>query len=339
MRRHACLLITTTVLALTIATSPFGASNALADSAATTSTQETSSTTDTAAATESEPNPTPGGGIQMLPPVDFNKPPLSCDNTKSQGGGLLYWDGSTPIRCVPNSAGDKTGALSASSVTAKTNVTTPQVTIPNAAGPLNVTSLTTLVNLLNTPTCLSGTALTKTGPTTFDCAPVGSTTTTTAPATEYCGPAAYGTFTGRMIYWNQVPSQGLCQPGSINPSPPVLSNGVWTWTCVNSPSASGATTPIDQVACTAQVPNYNMGTICGPVVGDVIAFMDWSPLTTLPDPHMFGLNSTTNVPYCSSGYTPQTASQFQVPGGGSIWQWYCTDPSTKTNYACNAIGQ
>lgn len=46
-------------------------------------------------------------GIQMLPPVTFNstnKTPCSAAT-----GGLLYWDGVTPIKCVPGSAGDANG--------------------------------------------------------------------------------------------------------------------------------------------------------------------------------------------------------------------------------------
>jgi len=48
--------------------------------------------------------------IQMLPPVDFNG--VSCDKNTSQGGGLLYWDGTTTIRCVPGSKGDSGGNVS-----------------------------------------------------------------------------------------------------------------------------------------------------------------------------------------------------------------------------------
>lgn len=47
--------------------------------------------------------------IQMLPPLDFNG--VSCDNVHSTGGGLLYWDGSNPIRCIPYTSADGFGRV------------------------------------------------------------------------------------------------------------------------------------------------------------------------------------------------------------------------------------
>jgi hypothetical protein len=42
--------------------------------------------------------------IQMLPPQDFAGIP--CLN---QNAGILYWDGKTPIKCIPGTAGDPNG--------------------------------------------------------------------------------------------------------------------------------------------------------------------------------------------------------------------------------------
>ncbi len=52
-----------------------------------------------------------GGSIQMLPPVDFGGDGKPC--VPGATAGLLYWDGSTAIKCVPGSLGDVAGNLAA----------------------------------------------------------------------------------------------------------------------------------------------------------------------------------------------------------------------------------
>jgi hypothetical protein len=42
--------------------------------------------------------------IQMLPPTDYTGQPCA-----GATAGILQWDGSTPIRCVPGSSGDSSG--------------------------------------------------------------------------------------------------------------------------------------------------------------------------------------------------------------------------------------
>jgi hypothetical protein len=70
--------------------------------------------------------------IQMLPPVDFNG--IACDSPNSKGGGLLYWDGSNPIRCIPESSGDANGTISATGATVN--------------GPTNLEGTVTISSLL-----------------------------------------------------------------------------------------------------------------------------------------------------------------------------------------------
>ena len=47
------------------------------------------------------------GSIQMLPPTNYSGNP--CD---AATGGILQWDGSRPIKCVPGVSGDQYGDLS-----------------------------------------------------------------------------------------------------------------------------------------------------------------------------------------------------------------------------------
>lgn len=48
-----------------------------------------------------------GAGTQT-PPSGY----ISCDNSKGSVGGLLYWDGSSIVKCIPNSSGDGAGNIS-----------------------------------------------------------------------------------------------------------------------------------------------------------------------------------------------------------------------------------
>ena len=58
--------------------------------------------------------------IPMLPPQDFTTG-LSCNDPGSQGGGLLVWDGTRPIRCIPGSSADMAGTGSITVNNLKTN--------------------------------------------------------------------------------------------------------------------------------------------------------------------------------------------------------------------------
>jgi hypothetical protein len=67
----------------------------------------------------------PPTDIQMLPPLDF-----SNNTCAGANGGILYWDGATPIKCVPGSSGDANGNISASGgVTIGTNKPVPTTTV------------------------------------------------------------------------------------------------------------------------------------------------------------------------------------------------------------------
>ena len=58
--------------------------------------------------------PSAAGGIQMLPPTSFDG--QTCT---SATGGLLQWDGETPIKCVPGTSGDGNG-----NINSKADITT-----------------------------------------------------------------------------------------------------------------------------------------------------------------------------------------------------------------------
>lgn len=60
-------------------------------------------------------------GIQMLPPVDYATPPGPCAGEHS---GLLQWNGTDPIKCVPGTSGDASGNLNvAGTITAQGDIT------------------------------------------------------------------------------------------------------------------------------------------------------------------------------------------------------------------------
>jgi hypothetical protein len=195
-------------------------------------------------------------GIQMLPP-DTEATTTVCPAGTAR---ILTWDGSTALACANNITASG-GTVSAPTVNATT-----QVTVKGAIGALNAQALTTLVNLLNTPPCPAGEALTKTGVTTFTCISVASSSdaladTTTAdntnpeptsapePPVGECGPASSEVATG-MPMWSTCPSQYLCGSGSV-PSAVTINDDssygpVWYWTCTNP--ASG---PSQAHACMA----------------------------------------------------------------------------------------
>jgi hypothetical protein len=103
----------------------------------------------------------------MLPPTDF-------DNNVCTGAsaGILYWDGTTAIKCIPNSSGDASGQV---------NVNTLGIS-GATQGALNGASSDTANNLRNLPVCQPGEVLSKTTATSFSCVggangPIGGTYT------------------------------------------------------------------------------------------------------------------------------------------------------------------
>lgn len=62
--------------------------------------------------------------VQMLPPTTFDATNTVCNGAT---GGLLYWDGTHPIRCVPGSSGDASGNVAASG-TVQVGTTKPECT-------------------------------------------------------------------------------------------------------------------------------------------------------------------------------------------------------------------
>jgi hypothetical protein len=93
--------------------------------------------------------------IQMLPPVDFSNNPCAGANA-----GILYWEGTTAIKCIPGSSGDASGNI----------VIGPSLTIQGETlGPLNSHSSDTVNSLRNLAVCPAGQVLTKTGPNAFAC--------------------------------------------------------------------------------------------------------------------------------------------------------------------------
>lgn len=193
-------------------------------------------------------------GIQMLPP-DTEATTTRCPAGTPR---ILTWNGSTPLACANNVTASG-GNLSATTLNA-----TSAITVTGANGVLNAQALTTLVNLLNTPPCSAGEALTKTGVTTFACINVASNDATAAdtttadntipeatppldPAPGQCGPAATPVGNSNHVrpytYWSTCPSQYLCGNGStasaltIDYNNMAFGSPAWSWTC--TPASGG----------------------------------------------------------------------------------------------------
>jgi hypothetical protein len=134
----------------------------------------------------------PPADIQMLPPVDFS------NNTCAGGkAGILYWDGTTTIKCIPGSLGDAGGDVTAAGTVTAGNLSTGgQVTsnsllLSGATGVLNDTDANVLLSVAaqscgsdealsisgGVASCVSILGLAKIGPATFpDCGPTAAIT-------------------------------------------------------------------------------------------------------------------------------------------------------------------
>jgi hypothetical protein len=78
----------------------------------------------------------PPTDIQMLPPVDFSNNPCAGGQT-----GILYWDGTTAIKCVPGTVGDASGNVGI-------GTTTPQAPL-DVNGPIRATDNSTACSNTN----------------------------------------------------------------------------------------------------------------------------------------------------------------------------------------------
>jgi len=139
----------------------------------------------------------------MLPPVDFSN--QTCAGGKT---GILYWDGTTAIKCIPGTVGDASG-----NVTAAGKVSAGTVAISGAQlGALNGSDSDRLTELNSAGTCAANYALTKTAAG-FACVAV----TDLAGVGTVTLPACAG---GQYLFWDD--STFSCPTLPAPPAAPAL---------------------------------------------------------------------------------------------------------------------
>jgi len=160
------------------------------------------------------------GGVQMLPPTDYSGQP--CSNANS---GLLQWDGSTAIKCVPGASGDSGGNI---------NVTTGGVNankfyVAGSAAAIDTGRSNSLNNLYIASPCTTNQALTKNADGTFSCVSV-----TDAGAVPNCGPNSALTFANGAFSCVGL----VAQPPTCTGNNMLQFDGT-NWNCVSAPYTFG----------------------------------------------------------------------------------------------------
>jgi hypothetical protein len=163
----------------------------------------------------------PPTDIQMLPPVNFGAT-TACSGTNV---GVLYWDGSSPIECIPGFSGDASGNVSATgnlaiggdaSITGNVAIG-PKLTIKDeTVGPITAADSDTLNNLNGLAACATNYALAKTSATGFACVAVTDLTGVGTVTLPTCT-------TGQYLFWDG--STFSCPVLPTTAAPPPTCNG------------------------------------------------------------------------------------------------------------------